>query len=502
MSVLDTKISKKKFATLIGAGLLSIPFLPSAFSAFSANIDSVATLDTLQDVTNRGASTTTESTFSGGIKNNTLRSTAIIPNSISVQTYDGSETMAIFASGGTSFYKHTIYDATGSDNATTIYHDGTGKPLEIINTGTGNSVVVNTDDFIITNTGKIGIGITAPACNLHTLGTSINASLSSVTGIITLEGSSTNQLTMGGQSSSPYGMYLQTKNKNNDGSTTYPLLLNPLGGNVGIGITAPTSKLDVRGGNVVFNEDGGAYDFRIEGDANPYLLYTKGSTDQVVVGSISPGYNSLFSVNYQHNGSKNYEAAITAINDVNTATNLTANLLYGLNFVVQKRGAGNFGNMYGIISTPYISGGGSISTTRAFFAQNASFRDATATGTVTSATVYFAGSPTFLGGSTGTITNTYGLYMATQAHANVTNAYGIYQVGTSDRNYFQGAVGIGTLPNANAALDVASTTKAFMPPRMTTAQRDAISSPTAGMVIYNTTTSVLNFHNGTSWGAV
>lgn len=66
-----------------------------------------------------------------------------------------------------------------------------------------------------------------------------------------------------------------------------------------------------------------------------------------------------------------------------------------------------------------------------------------------------------------------------------------------------GNVGIGTTsPNANAILDLTSTTKAFMPPRMTTTQRDAISSPAAGMVVYNTTTNVLNFYNGTSWGAV
>ena len=66
-----------------------------------------------------------------------------------------------------------------------------------------------------------------------------------------------------------------------------------------------------------------------------------------------------------------------------------------------------------------------------------------------------------------------------------------------------GNIGIGTTsPNANAILDVSSTSKAFMPPRMTTVQRDAIASPTAGMVIYNTTTNVLNFHNGTTWGSV
>jgi hypothetical protein len=66
-----------------------------------------------------------------------------------------------------------------------------------------------------------------------------------------------------------------------------------------------------------------------------------------------------------------------------------------------------------------------------------------------------------------------------------------------------GNIGIGTTsPNANAILDVSSTTRAFMPPRMTTSQRDAITSPTAGMMIYNTTTNVLNFYNGTIWGAI
>jgi len=56
----------------------------------------------------------------------------------------------------------------------------------------------------------------------------------------------------------------------------------------------------------------------------------------------------------------------------------------------------------------------------------------------------------------------------------------------------------------NAVLDCASTTRGFFPPRMTTTQRDAIVAGAGleGMVVYNTTTNVLNFHNGTSWGAV
>lgn len=62
-----------------------------------------------------------------------------------------------------------------------------------------------------------------------------------------------------------------------------------------------------------------------------------------------------------------------------------------------------------------------------------------------------------------------------------------------------GNVGINNnTPNASAILDVASTTQGFLPPRMTTTQRDAISSPAAGLVIYNTTTSKLQVYT-TSW---
>ncbi len=63
-----------------------------------------------------------------------------------------------------------------------------------------------------------------------------------------------------------------------------------------------------------------------------------------------------------------------------------------------------------------------------------------------------------------------------------------------------GNVGIGTTgPNSSAALDVSSTSRGFLPPRMTEAQRDAIPSPSAGLSIYNTTTNCLNFYIGTEW---
>jgi uncharacterized protein (TIGR02145 family) len=61
-------------------------------------------------------------------------------------------------------------------------------------------------------------------------------------------------------------------------------------------------------------------------------------------------------------------------------------------------------------------------------------------------------------------------------------------------------VGIGTTsPNTSAKLEISSSTQGFLPPRMTTTQRDAIASPAIGLVIYNTSTNCLNFFIGSGW---
>ena len=64
------------------------------------------------------------------------------------------------------------------------------------------------------------------------------------------------------------------------------------------------------------------------------------------------------------------------------------------------------------------------------------------------------------------------------------------------------SIGSGSTPSTKAILDLTSTTKGFLPPRMTTTQRDAITSVPAGLMVYNTTTNKLNFYNGSAWEAV
>ena len=68
------------------------------------------------------------------------------------------------------------------------------------------------------------------------------------------------------------------------------------------------------------------------------------------------------------------------------------------------------------------------------------------------------------------------------------------------------SIGANTTPASSAILDVVSVTKGFLPPRMTTTQRDAISSPATGLTLFCTdctatdaSTGVMQTYNGATW---
>lgn len=78
--------------------------------------------------------------------------------------------------------------------------------------------------------------------------------------------------------------------------------------------------------------------------------------------------------------------------------------------------------------------------------------------------------------------------------------------GAGSVRYFcdtNGNTGIGTTtPNANAVLDVASTTKAAMLPRMTTTQKNLIPSPTGGMEVFDTTLNKKCVYGASAWETI
>mgnify|MGYP006277583061 CR=1 FL=1 len=73
--------------------------------------------------------------------------------------------------------------------------------------------------------------------------------------------------------------------------------------------------------------------------------------------------------------------------------------------------------------------------------------------------------------------------------------------GTQSAHFdINGRMGLGTNnPNDAALLEISSTTCGFLPPRMSQTQRDAISSPPEGLMIFNNTTMSVNIYNGFFW---
>ena len=67
-----------------------------------------------------------------------------------------------------------------------------------------------------------------------------------------------------------------------------------------------------------------------------------------------------------------------------------------------------------------------------------------------------------------------------------------------------GSVGIGTVsPSASALLEMQSTNKGILIPRMTAAQRNAIATPSTGLLIYQTnSTPGFYFYNGLAWAQI
>jgi hypothetical protein len=60
----------------------------------------------------------------------------------------------------------------------------------------------------------------------------------------------------------------------------------------------------------------------------------------------------------------------------------------------------------------------------------------------------------------------------------------------------------GTPTAASAITEITSTTQGFLPPRMTTTQKNAIASPAAGLVVYDTTLGKLCVRGAAAWETI
>ena len=99
--------------------------------------------------------------------------------------------------------------------------------------------------------------------------------------------------------------------------------------------------------------------------------------------------------------------------------------------------------------------------------------------------------------------NSTGIFSIENGNKNITISNGLGTYSGVDGIVIQAIthnVGIGVAsPLASALLDVTSTTKGFLPPRMTTTQKNAIATPAAGLMVYDTTLNQMSYFNSSSW---
>lgn len=264
----------------------------------------------------------------------------------------------------------------------------------------------------ITSAGSVGVGTTAPDVRLHVYNGSFQVSDNSATttGLridpigTTSGGTAVDFLNIGG--ARPFNFRVGGVNA---------LYINS-SGNVGIGTTAPTSKLHVVSSGVQATNFASTLT-----DLSGFIF---GSTNTMTVNPSAASTAFFYS---------NYNQAITA------GANISANnSVYGLFNDTSHRTTATLGGAYGLVNrvTNFTTGTISAAVGGSFTVVNSD------TGTIASATGISITTPT---NATGTITNTYGLNIASQTVGTQTNTpYAIYQAGTTDKNYFAGLVGVNT----------------------------------------------------------
>jgi hypothetical protein len=126
----------------------------------------------------------------------------------------------------------------------------------------------------ITSAGLVGLGTSSPSALLEVNGTP-NATIQPSNGIFKVNSTGGNGLYVGNIGDSTYASYIQSAFITaNSPNVNYPLLLNPNGGNVGIGTTSPGYSLQVNGStSIIAVQNNGSNNTRALIEATDSAVY-------------------------------------------------------------------------------------------------------------------------------------------------------------------------------------------------------------------------------------
>ena len=373
-------------------------------------------------------------------------------------------------------------------------------------TGSSTAIPVITIDAKGRTTGITTAAVIAPAGTLTGTvlnGTVVSSSLTSVgtLGSLTVSGAATLPTVNGGVAANDD---ITIQGTTSGTRTTSYVILQPTAGNVGIGTAAPTQRLHVAGNAIV-----GDIDLRYGGTTggnNTFYGLAAGNNTTTAGGGVNNCGFGAAALAGLTSGDSNMGFGSYALQTMSTGTE---NIGVGIAALVVNNGNTNTAighNSFGANT----SGGANVGIGGYTGAGNGTGAGNTLIGTYAGYS-NTGGSNIFIGFAAGNDSTSASNCIVIGYNIDPQSASGANQMTIGNMIFGTGIDGTGTtastggigiagVPAASAVFDVQSTTKAFLPPRMTKTQRDAIASPTAGMVIYQTdNTPGLRVRNGSNW---